>query len=168
MKRRRSIKWMSLLCCCTVLSVSASSGNPQVPSQSAVRCSDPYSLQEVQSLLSTSKEQIELKVGSSFVAKQLGRRVTLLGDGFSIGVLKTVGGRQLTEPVTAKAYLVLARLSFSQTDRIVLPENKNPTATLFLLEFVRERVDDPQLKTQVESAIAYVEKATSDLSLPAR
>jgi len=81
-----------------------------------------------------------------------------LGDGMSVGVLKTVSPQDLTKPEFVKAYLKITRIVFSDPQWIVCAEDKTPEVTVFLLDYLREKVEDKELQSEIDSTKEYVLK----------
>jgi hypothetical protein len=82
-----------------------------------------------------------------------------LGDDVSVGVLKVVDPKDLTTPKVVKAYLQVVRTAFSQPQlMIACAEDKIPNVTMFLLDYLREKVKDKELQRQIDSTKEYVLK----------
>jgi hypothetical protein len=81
-----------------------------------------------------------------------------LGDGMSVGVLKTVSPPDLTKPEFVKAYLKVTRIVFSEPQWIVCAEDKTPEVTVFLLDYLREKAEDKELQREIDSTKEYVLK----------
>jgi hypothetical protein len=81
-----------------------------------------------------------------------------LGDGTSVGVLKTVSPADLTKPEMVKAYLKVIRIVFSEPQWIVCAEDKTPEVTVFLLDYLREKVEGKELQGEIDSTKEYVLK----------
>jgi hypothetical protein len=84
--------------------------------------------------------------------------IRMLGDGLSVGVLKTVSPQDLTKPEFVKAYLEVIRIVFSEPQWIVCAEDKSPEVSLFLLDYLREKVSDEELQRAIDSTKQYVLK----------
>ena len=84
--------------------------------------------------------------------------IKMLGDGTSVGVLKTVSPQGLTKPEFVKAYLKVIRIVFSEPQWIVCAEDKTPEVTVFLLDYLREKVEDKELQREIDSTKEYVLK----------
>jgi hypothetical protein len=84
--------------------------------------------------------------------------IKMLGDGMSVGVLKTVSPQDLTKPECVKAYLQVTRIVFSEPQWIVCAEDKTPEVTVFLLDYLREKVEDEELQREIDSTKDYVLK----------
>jgi len=84
--------------------------------------------------------------------------IKMLGDGMSVGVLKTVSPQDLTKPEFVKAYLQVIRIVFSEPQWVVCAEDKSPEVTLFLLDYLREKVEDKELQHEIDSTKDYVLK----------
>src|ERR1700722_4753836 len=74
-----------------------------------------------------------------------------LGDGMSVGVLKTVSPQDLTKPEVVKAYLKVIRIVFSEPQWIVCAEDKTPEVTVFLLDHLHEKVTNEDLQREIDS-----------------
>src|ERR1700728_4028652 len=81
-----------------------------------------------------------------------------LGDGMSVGVLKAVSPQDLTKPEFVKAYLKVTRILFSEPQWILCAEDKTPEVTVFLLGYLREKVEDKELRREIDSTKEYVLK----------
>jgi hypothetical protein len=92
--------------------------------------------------------------------------IKMLGDGTSVGVSKTVSPKDLTKPEFVKAYLQVIRTAFSEPQWIVCPEDKSPEVTLFLLDYLREKVNDQDLRRQIYSTEQYILNQTKVDSKP--
>jgi hypothetical protein len=96
--------------------------------------------------------------GVGYVTPMAWQNVQMLGDGTSVGVLKAVSPKDLTKPEFVNAYLQVIRIVFSEPKWAVCPEDKTPAVTLFLLDYLREKVTDEELKRQIDSTREYVVK----------
>jgi hypothetical protein len=95
---------------------------------------------------------------AGFGASYAGQAIQMLGDGTSVGVLKTVSPEDLTKPEMVKAYLKVIRIVFSEPRWIVFPEDNTPAVTIFLLDYLREQVEDKELQGEIDSTQEYVLK----------
>jgi hypothetical protein len=86
------------------------------------------------------------------------RGVQNLGDGTSVDVLKVVDPKDLTKPQFVKAYLQVVRTAFSQPEMTLCEEDKSPEVTLFLLDYLREKVEDKELQREIDSTKEFVLK----------
>ena len=84
--------------------------------------------------------------------------IKMLGDGTSVGVLKTVSPQDLTKPEVVTAYLKVIRIVFSEPQWIVCAEDKTPEVTVFLLDYLREKVTNEELQHEIDSTKEYVLK----------
>jgi hypothetical protein len=84
--------------------------------------------------------------------------IKMLGDGTSVGVLKTVSPQDLTKPEVVKAYLKVIRIVFSEPQWIVCAEDKTPEVTVFLLDDLHEKVTNEELQREIDSTKEYVLK----------
>jgi hypothetical protein len=75
-----------------------------------------------------------------------------LGDGASVAVLKVVDTKDLTTSKMVRAYLQVVRAAFSQPQlMIACGDDKAPDVTIFLLDYLREKVKDKELQRQIDS-----------------
>jgi hypothetical protein len=84
--------------------------------------------------------------------------IKMLGDGASVGVLKTVSPKDLTKPEFVKAYLQVIRTVFSEPQWIVCVEDKTPEVTLFVLGYLKDKVSDKDIQLEIDSTREYVLK----------
>lgn len=96
--------------------------------------------------------------GVGYVTPLAWQNVQMLGDGTSVGVLKAVSPKDLTKPEFVNAYLQVIRIVFSEPKWAVCPEDKSPEVTLFLLNYLREKVSDEELQREIDSTKDYVLK----------
>jgi hypothetical protein len=81
-----------------------------------------------------------------------------MGDGVSIAVLKIVDPNDLLKPEFVKAYLKMVRTAFSRPQSTFCVEDKSPEVTMFLLDYLREKVQDKELQREIDSTREYVLK----------
>jgi hypothetical protein len=80
-----------------------------------------------------------------------------LGDAASIAVLKAVDTKDLATPKMVRAYLEVVRAAFSQTQMMVAcADDKTANVTIFLLDYLREKVKEQDLQGQIDSTKQYV------------
>jgi hypothetical protein len=82
--------------------------------------------------------------------------VQALGDGVSVDVLKIFAANDLVKPEFVKAYLEMAKTAFSRPELTACAEDKSPEVTLFLLNYLREKVNDKDLQRQIDSVKQYI------------
>jgi hypothetical protein len=92
----------------------------------------------------------------SFHAKWLGR----LGDGVAIGLIKLIDEDQLTNPDNVQACLTLIGTAFHSPEFVTAEEDKKPKVTLFLLNYLHDKVSDSQLQGEIQQTIEYVRQQT--------
>jgi len=80
------------------------------------------------------------------------------GDAVSVATLKIVDEQELLSPVFIRAYLRLARTAFSRPEFIACADDRSPEVTLFVLDYLREKVQDKELQAQIDSTKEYVLK----------
>jgi hypothetical protein len=76
-------------------------------------------------------------------------------------MLKIVDKQELLTPVFIRAYLRLAQTAFSQPQVIPCAPDKHPEVTLFLLDYLREKVTDGDLQRQIDSTKQYILNQTN-------
>jgi len=113
---------------------------------------DKYLLDNVRSFLNLAEE------GGMESHAELG--VQNMGDGVSIAALKITDPNDLLKPEFAKAYLKMARAAFSRPEITVCAEDKSPQVTLFLLGYLREKVNDRDLQDQIDSVKQFIRDQT--------
>jgi hypothetical protein len=89
------------------------------------------------------------------------KRLARLGDGVAVALIKLLNENELPNTDTVKACLTLINMAFSVPNGITAEEDKNPKVTLFLLNYLYEKVSDPQLREQIQQTIQYVRQQTS-------
>ena len=117
-------------------------------------------------MLSTSKDKyfsdnVRLFLGlaeAGATASPADGGVQSMGDGASIAVLKIVDPNDLLKPEFVKAYLKMVRTVFSRPETPFCAEDRSPEVTLFLLDYLREKVEDKELDGQIDSTKEYVLK----------
>jgi hypothetical protein len=131
-----------------VVSMAESEGRISVTCPRSLRDDDKYYLGNVRSALSLAKMGISVSVAD--------RAFQNIGDGASVAVLKIVDSNDLQNPQFVKAYLEVARTAFSRPELTMCAEDKRPEVTLFLLNYLREKVNDEDLQRQIDFAKQYV------------
>jgi hypothetical protein len=111
-------------------------------------------------LLSSVRPALEVAMrgGVEYAQPGFWEEVKMLGDGTSVAVLKTVSPKDLTNPEVVKAYLQVIRIAFSEPKWTVCAEDKTPEVTLFLLDYLREKVQTKGLQDQIDSTREFVLK----------
>lgn len=79
-----------------------------------------------------------------------------LGDSAAVGIQKIFGKRNALAPKNIRLYLPIVREAFKDKQMITKLENRRPTVTLKLLNSLKNRVIDPELKESIERTIALV------------
>lgn len=142
---------------CIVTSMLCLLGRPQ---QSFAPCSaslaEPTALTYVEGALKLTK-------GGPF-ALTYEKILDQLGDSAAIAILKLVEPKDLIEPETTQACLVVMAVSFSSPRLISREIDKDPKVTLFLLGYLLERVGDGELKSRIQATKEYVETQTKHLT----
>jgi hypothetical protein len=89
------------------------------------------------------------------------KRLARLGDGVAVALIKILDENELPNPDTIKACLTLINMAFSGPNGITAEVDKNPKVTLFLLNYLYEKVSDPELQEHIQKTIEYVRQQTS-------
>jgi hypothetical protein len=127
-----------------LLAVSSSSGQSD----------DLYSLGTVTSALS-------LRSGGRIVVLSVAqRRLSRLGDGTSIALLKILDEQELTDPARIRDYLPLIEASFAEPKFIANESDRQPRVTLLLLNHIAISLHDDDAKAEVAKTIDFVTERT--------
>src|SRR5580704_7305786 len=122
-------------------------GPQQVPPRN-----DPYSLQNVRNAMKN------LEVGVVFGGDM--KTIPRLGDACSIAILKSVDQPQLFEPKTVEVVLAMVNNAFAHPENISIEEDKNPKITMFLLSYLLDKVNAPELQSRIRWTIQFVKQQT--------
>ena len=129
-------------------------GPQQVP-----QTKDQYSLQNVRSAMKN------LEAGVVFGGDM--KTIPRLGDACSIAILKSVDQPQLFEPKTVEVVLAMINNAFAHPENISIEEDRNPMVTMFLLSYLLDKVDAPELQSKIRWTIQFVRQQTGqDLTKP--
>lgn len=90
------------------------------------------------------------------------KRVTWLGDGVSIAILKILSPESLFDPKTVSDILPIIRDSFSNVNAIRRESDRNPRITLFLLMHLGTEITDPGLREEINQTIKFVREQTTE------
>jgi hypothetical protein len=113
---------------------------------------DPYSMQLVESVL---------RLPSGVSTASLDKQVHRLGDSVSIALIKLYSERELTNPRAVRRYLPLIKESFAHPELIALTQDKDPMVTIFLLNYLRRRVERQELREQISQVLRFVSSKRS-------
>ncbi|HXC42387.1 MAG TPA: hypothetical protein VNY51_02570 [Candidatus Dormibacteraeota bacterium] len=119
---------------------------------------DPYSLSIV---------RFELKMNSGgrrVVHSWSQKRLTQLGDGVSVALLKILSPKDLKDPERLSEYLSLIRSSFASPDTVSIEANKSPQVTLFLLGWLRQNVTGSASQALIEQTEEFVRLQTAHIA----
>lgn len=114
------------------------------------QAADPYSLVIVRNAF--QRESVGLAFGADM------KYIPRLGDACAIAILKIVNSDDLVKPETAGVVAAMIHNAFSYPQIIAIQEDKNPKVSLFLLDYVRDKISAPDVKLHIEQTIAFVEK----------
>ena len=115
---------------------------------------DPYSINVV-------KFELQMRSGGRKVIHGFSQKgLSRLGDGVSVAILKILDQHALTNPETVRDFLPIVKDCFSQPQFISIEADKTPTVTLFLLDYLRRNVSDPQAQADIQETIQFVSRKT--------
>lgn len=148
----------SLWFCSTVIGLLFLGGQQKPFDPCSEMKTDPYSLESVRAGLKQFGMDSDMISDTGFITK----RIVRLGDAASIGVLKIVDPEKLKERRTCEAYLLLVKTAFACPNKCIsLEVDKDPKVTLFLLDYLHERVKEDWLQLEIYDAKAFVKAQTT-------
>src|SRR4029077_12039186 len=109
---------------------------------------DPYSLERVKDTMD------RLSYGLIFGWDT--RDIPALGDRCAIAILKIVEVPELVQPKTAEGVLRTIHLAFARPDLIRIKEDRKPKVTLFVLNYMKDKIPDPETQRKIEETIEFV------------
>jgi hypothetical protein len=120
---------------------------------------DPYELVPVRSAM----DRLSLGIGFGGDAKALPR----LGDRCSIAILKIMDQRDLSNPKKAAVIASMIHWAFAFPESITNAADKDPKVSLFLLDYLLEKVPDAEVQRRIRETIEFVKVQTQpDSSAP--
>ena len=134
----------------SLLAVAAIIGGDGPPSVGET--DDPYRLSTVKHILEFFPKKMFLSVAM--------KRVTWLGDGVSIALLKLLTPENLVDPNIISDFLPIIRDSFSNVGAIERDSDKKPRITSFLLTTIEGKVTDSELAGEIRRTIQFVKDQT--------
>jgi hypothetical protein len=134
----------ALYVCCLFISGVLQAGRQQV--------ADPYSLIWVRNAMA------RLSVGVRFGGDT--KTIPRLGDACSIALLKILDQRDLTDAKKINVTLVLIHEAFRYPESIQKQEDKQPKVTLFLLNYLLEKMQDHDTQRSIQETINFVNQQT--------
>jgi hypothetical protein len=136
---------------CVIVALLYSLGSPP---QTAKECPPGliagFSLSTVEGALKVREEHFPLIATYDKLLAQL-------GDNAAIAILKLVSPKDLLKPSTVDGCLYVIVGAFSNPQVISGDINKDPKVTLFLLGYLYDKENDPELKKHIEQTKEYVE-----------
>jgi hypothetical protein len=121
-----------------------------LPSAENAPADDPYGEQAVSNALS-------VKGGSlSFTEKAVNR----LGDRAAIGLMRLFAAQPVASPDQVKGILLILRNAFSAPSIIVVDADREPKATLFLLQYLQTLSVSRNLGPEISETKAFVLRNT--------
>lgn len=144
---------IAILLSCLVICGSATLGQ-----QSA---SDPYSVAVVKDAMD--------RLSSGIIFGWDERNIPSLGDGCAIAILKIVDEPDLAQVKTVRGILRTIHLAFSRPEWIKIKEDRKPKITLFLLNYLKVKIHDPEMQSKIEETTDFVRQQSHvDVETPAR
>jgi hypothetical protein len=116
---------------------------------------DYYSIKSVRTLL--NEESLGVKTGEGSKIR------SRLGDKVSVALLKILSEDDLKNPQKIKMILPLIRSCFLYPNFIVIPEDKSPKVTLFLLGYLETVAVDTALKNEISETMKFVKDKTREV-----
>jgi hypothetical protein len=92
----------------------------------------------------------------SWTEKELSR----LGDGVSMALVNILSASDMKNKERVRDFLPLIRDAFANPQFISVEAHKKPTATLRLLDSLRQALDDPQVRQDIEKTAEFVKNRT--------
>ena len=137
---------------CVIIAACSLVGSPQKAEECSPGLVGQFYLSTVEGALKVGQEGVAIATYDKMLAQ--------LGDNGAMAILKLVDPKELLEPRKTKACLYVIWGAFSNPKMIAGDMNKNPRVTLFLLDYLYEKENDPELKKEIEKTKDYVETHT--------
>jgi hypothetical protein len=116
---------------------------------------DPHGLKIVRNAL-------QLRTGGrQHIRSQNQKQLNRLGDQLSIALLKILNETDFADPALTLDLLPIVRDSFQYPQFITRVEDRVPSVTLFLLNFLKENSSDVAIKAEIQRTIDFVKQQTS-------
>jgi hypothetical protein len=146
------------LFCSALIAMTSWSTQRQTADSTQLNSDDRYSVAAVRSAL-----QFLLRPGGSysFEEKEYLWPLMPLGDRVSIAALKIYPANELVQAEKTQAYLTAVRNAFSARKSIREQADADPTVTLFVLEFLKEK---QACNPGIEKRIQYIERCVKDFT----
>ena len=116
---------------------------------------DPYSIPLVSAELKMNAE------GRRVIHSWSQKRLVQLGDRVSVTILKILEPAELKDPQKVKSCLIVIRQAFAQPQMISVDADKDPRVTLFLLDYWKSQIADPEAQREIQSTLAFVKEKTA-------
>jgi hypothetical protein len=115
---------------------------------------DPYSIGLV-------KFELQMRSGGRKVIHGFSQKgLVRLGDGVSDAILKILDDQELTRPDAVRNFLPIIRDSFAEPRLISIEADKTPRVTLFLLDYLKQRVNDAQTQQDIQETVDFIKTKT--------
>lgn len=89
------------------------------------------------------------------------KRLVQLGDGVSVALLKILSPDDLRNPERVREFVPIIQACFAQPSAISLEANRDPRVTLFLLDHLRQDIDDPEVRELIRQTEELVRQKTA-------
>jgi hypothetical protein len=132
--------------CVSLLMVTLVSGQSEAP--------DPYFMSLVGAELKMNSD------GQRVISSWSQKRLATLGDRVSVSILKILQPAELRDPQTVQTCLFIIEEAFTQPNSISLEADKDPRVTLFLLQYFREAISDPDAREKIQNTVHFVKSKT--------
>jgi hypothetical protein len=113
---------------------------------------DPYSLEAVSAAMNRLSQGFHVGLDT--------KTLVPLGDRCAVAILKIVDQRKLSDPKTAKTISETIYTAFQMPQYIQTVPDRQPQVSLFLLNYLKERVADTAAQLQIRQTIQFVERQT--------
>jgi hypothetical protein len=116
---------------------------------------DPYSINLVSAVLKMnwSGQRVIISWGQKGLAR--------LGDRVSVSILKILEPDELKDPQNVRTCLLVIREAFAQPQFISFDADKDPRVTLFLIDYWKQNVPDPDVQDDIHKTLGIVDKNTA-------
>ena len=116
---------------------------------------DPYSLAIV-------NFELQMRSGKRVIHGFSQKRLPELGDRVSVALLKLLPVQRLSDLETIRTFLPIIRDAFAETRFVSVKADKRPQVTLFLLDYLQQRIIDDQIQLDIQQTIEFVKEKTED------
>jgi hypothetical protein len=109
---------------------------------------DPYQLDVIRTALTWYPKKVWLSV--------VLKRIPRLGDCASIGLIKAISPKDLSQPGVVRDLLPIIRDSFADPQCIQRETDKKPSVTLLFLSYLEQQTTDASLRQEIRQTAEFV------------